>query len=173
MDKPLTAAGRPPPETPCVRPADLNEPSEARAVLDLLDAYARDPMGDRTGLPPSTRERLIPALKGFRGGLVLLAWQGRRPVGVCVCFPGLSTFRAAPVINIHDLAVLPDARRLGVASRLLRAVEDEARRRGCCKLTLEVREDNRAARTLYARAGYGTGVSGGDPVQYLFLEKRL
>lgn len=143
------------------------------AVVDLLDAYARDPLGAGTALSVSIRQRLIEGLRAFPGALILLAWQRDRPVGLAVCFPSFSTFRAAPVLNIHDLAVMPSARRLGVATRLLAAVEDEARSRGCCKVTLEVRDDNGPARLLYERAGYGAACSGGERVQYLFLEKRL
>jgi len=106
------------------------------------------------------------------GRLVLLAFEGDRPVGVAVCFPGFSTFQARPLINIHDLAVLPGSRGRGVGRALLGAVEDEAHRRGCCKLTLEVRQDNPAAR-LYRALGYGAASAGGAPAQYLFMEKRL
>jgi GNAT superfamily N-acetyltransferase len=56
---------------------------------------------------------------------------------------------------------------------LLRAVEAEARARGYCKITLEVRADNGAAMALYRRLGYGAGVSAGDAAQYLFMERRL
>lgn len=156
-----------------VRRADLAESRDAAAVLDLLNAYSGDPMGDGRGLPPETREALLPALARFPGALVLLAWLGTRPVGLAVCFTGFSTFRARTILNVHDLAVLPDLRGLGIGSRLLEAVEREARERGCCKVTLEVREDNAPARGLYARRGYGAGASGGRAVQYLFLEKRL
>jgi ribosomal protein S18 acetylase RimI-like enzyme len=103
----------------------------------------------------------------------MLAWSREQAIGVAVCFTGFSTFRAAPLINIHDLAVLPNLRRRGVGARLIAAVEAEARRRGCCKVTLEVRDDNVAAMRLYRRAGFGPGSSGGSPAQYLFLEKRV
>jgi ribosomal protein S18 acetylase RimI-like enzyme len=156
-----------------VRPADLSDPSDAAAVVALLDAYARDPMGDAQGLPQAAQEALIPGLRAFPGCLVLLAGRGTDAVGLAVCFPGFSTFRARPILNIHDLAVLPAHRGQGVGTMLLAAVEAEARRRGCCKLTLEVRGDNPPARSLYARCGFGPGSSAGEPVQSLFLEKRL
>ena len=107
------------------------------------------------------------------GHLVLLAFAGQHAVGLAICFQGFSTFRARPLLNIHDLAVLPDHRRRGVATALLAAVEAQALRRGCCKLTLEVREDNPAAESLYRRLGFGAGSAGGRPAQYRFLEKRL
>lgn len=161
------------PPTIEVRPADLDSPVEAAAVLDLLDAYAADPMGDGQDLPAETRGRLIPALRQVPGALVLLAWAGERPLGLAIGFPGFSTFRARPLLNVHDLAVLPGHRGRGIGAALLAAVEAEARHRGCCKLTLEVREDNPVARGLYRKSGFRAGKSGQQEVQFLFLEKRL
>lgn len=155
-----------------VREADLGRPADADALVGLIDAYARDSMGGGVPLTPAVRGRLVPALREVPGRLVLLAFEGERAVGVAVCFQGFSTFQARPLINIHDLAVLPSARGRGVGRALLGAVEDEARRRGCCKLTLEVRQDNPAA-GLYRALGFGAGSAGGAPAQYLFLEKRL
>ena len=156
-----------------IRPADLDCPEEAEAVVALLDAYAADPMGSGEPLARDVRNRLVPALRQVPGHLVLLAFARQHAVGLAVCFQGFSTFRARPLLNIHDLAVLPDHRRRGVATALLAAVEAQALRRGCCKLTLEVREDNPAAESLYRRLGFGAGSSGGKPAQYRFLEKRL
>jgi ribosomal protein S18 acetylase RimI-like enzyme len=54
------------------------------------------------------------------------------------------------------MAVEPDARRLGIAARLLEAAEDAARRRALPVMALMVTEENAAARELYAQAGYTT-----------------
>ena len=54
------------------------------------------------------------------------------------------------------MAVEPDARRQGVAKRLLAAAEDAARVRGLPFMALMVTEENAAARELYAQAGYAT-----------------
>jgi ribosomal protein S18 acetylase RimI-like enzyme len=156
-----------------IRPADLGRTADAAAVLALLDAYAADPMGDGRALSVETRACLIPALRRVPGNLVLLAVAGTEPVGVAVCFTGFSTFRARALLNVHDLVVLPAWRRQGIGKRLLRAVEEEATARGHCKVTLEVRGDNAAALALYRGLGFGAGRSGGEPAQYLFLEKRL
>lgn len=48
-----------------------------------------------------------------------------------------------------------------------------ARQLGCCKLTLEVREDNERARSLYKSVGFGDFAPGADPTPTFFLEKRL
>jgi GNAT superfamily N-acetyltransferase len=55
-----------------------------------------------------------------------LAFQGEQPVAVAVCFIGLSTFAAKPLVNIHDCMVLPVFRRKGVGRRLLEAVRSQS-----------------------------------------------
>jgi len=156
-----------------IRRADLGDPGDAAAVVSLLDSYAADPMGGGTPLPAATRASLAPALRDFPGATVLLAWVAAVPVGVAVCFTGFSTFRARALTNVHDLAVDPAWRGRGIGTRLLEAVVALARERGHCKVTLEVREDNAGAMTLYRRLGFGPGESAGQRVQYLFLEQRL
>ena len=54
------------------------------------------------------------------------------------------------------MAVEPSLQRRGVGKALLRAAEDEARRRGLPYMALMVTDDNAAALTLYERAGYVT-----------------
>jgi len=95
------------------------------------------------------------------------------PLGVAVCFIGYSTFAARPLLNLHDLAVVPNARGAGVGRALLAAVEAQARARGCVKLTLEVREDNARARRLYQHVGFADYAGGAVPTRTLFLERKL
>ncbi len=96
-----------------------------------------------------------------------------RPVGAAICFVGFSTFAARPVLNIHDLAVLPELRGAGIGTSLLEAASARARELDCCKLTLEVRKDNEGALALYRRFGFGHFAAGASPTPTLFLEKRL
>ena len=70
------------------------------------------------------------------------------------CFEGYSTFKARPLLNIHDIVVHPDYRGAGVGQALLGAAHDLARTRGCCKLTLEVLSGNALAMRSYARHGF-------------------
>jgi len=156
-----------------VAEADLTNPDHARGLVEILDCYARDPMGGARPLPQPVRERLVPGLAAQANALVLLAFARGGPVGAAVCFRGFSTFAARPLLNIHDLAVLPEFRSLGIGRALLEAAEARARQLGCCKLTLEVREDNERARCLYKSVGFGDFAPGAEPTPTLFLEKRL
>jgi len=154
-----------------IREADLSDRRDADGIVAVLDSYAVDPIGGGQALAPDVRERVVPALRDHPTSLVLLAFVADEPVGVAVCFFGLSTFRARPLLNIHDLAVLPQHRGQGVGRALLRAAEEHARRKGCCRLTLEVRDDN-AARALYRRVGFEDSMPGSS-VPTRFLVKPL
>lgn len=149
--------------------ADLDDPRHARAVVELIAAYARDPMGLGRDLDAGVRAALLDGLRAHPTTMVVLAFDADRPVGIAVCFVGFSTFAARPLVNIHDLAVLPDARGRGVGRRLLEHVEARARARGCCKITLEVLDRNEPALRLYRAFGFG-GDGGG---MTRFLQKRL
>jgi GNAT superfamily N-acetyltransferase len=137
-----------------IRSADLTSPRDAESITFLLNAYATEPVGGGKPLPRDVRERLVPALREIPRALVLLAFADDAAVGITVCFMGFSTFKARPLLNIHDLAVLPQYRRRGVARLLLQAAEDYARRHGCCRLTLEVLESNSGAEALYREFGF-------------------
>jgi ribosomal protein S18 acetylase RimI-like enzyme len=50
--------------------------------------------------------------------------------------------------------VLPAFRRKGGGRRLLESVEGKARELGCCKLTLEVMDNNDRALRAYEAAGF-------------------
>jgi ribosomal protein S18 acetylase RimI-like enzyme len=153
--------------------ADLNDSQHQTAIVQLINAYARDPMGDGRDLPATVRDRLIPGLRQHPAALVLLAFDDATPVGVAVCFVGFSTFLARPLLNIHDLAVVPEHRGRGIGRLLLEGVEAKGRELGCCKLTLEVREDNHRAQRLYQRFGFGATSSELGRVRNWFLQKGL
>jgi ribosomal protein S18 acetylase RimI-like enzyme len=153
--------------------ADYANPAHAAAVLDLLDAYAQDPMGGSAPLAPDVRARLVPALAGNSHALSLLAYAGGEPVGLANCFEGFSTFAARPLLNIHDVFVAPAYRGQGVVQALLAGVEAIAVQRGCCKLTLEVLQANRRAQAAYRRAGFGDHPAGPPQGAALFWQKKL
>ncbi len=156
---------------------NLGSPADTAALVDVLDTYARDPMGGGKPLTGEVCARLVPDLRArvlSGNAVVLLARNEGRPVGVAVCFTSYSTFSARPVLNVHDLAVIPEVRGQGVGRALLSAIEAAALTRRCGKVTLEVREDNARARQLYERIGFAdSALGGGARVRMFFLEKNL
>jgi len=137
-----------------IRTADYTNPTDREALLTLLDAYARDPMGGNQPLPDEVKARLCDALAAFNGARSWLAWQGKRPVGLLNAFLGFSTFKATPLLNIHDLVVDSAWRGQGIGRALLAQAQQEAERLGCCKLTLEVLSGNQRAQRVYAFFGF-------------------
>jgi ribosomal protein S18 acetylase RimI-like enzyme len=156
-----------------IREADFDDASHCRGLLDVLDSYAAEPNGGGVPLSSEVRERLIPALRELPSALVLLAFSGGALVGIASCFFGFSTFHARPLLNVHDLAVLPAHRGHGIGRALLAAVEERAIARGCCKLTLEVLEHNHRARALYHARGFRDFELAGKTYPTLFLSKSL
>jgi ribosomal protein S18 acetylase RimI-like enzyme len=154
--------------------ADLNSACHAEGILAVLDSYAREPIGGGTPLAADVRARLIDGLRRHPTTNILIAENdGLLTLGVAVCFLGFSTFAARPLLNLHDLAVLPQYRGNGIGTALLAAVERSAREIGCCKVTLEVRADNPGARSLYSRSGFEDFAPSHQPVETIFLEKKL
>lgn len=155
-----------------IQEVDFTNPAHCAGIVDVLESYAADPVGGGESLSPEVRERLPVALQDYPTALVLLAFADQRPVGIAVCFFGFSTFQARDLLNIHDLAVLPEYRGKGIGRALLEAVEVRALRRGCCKLTLEVKNDNQWARRLYESFGFADFVLG-NSTHTRFLGKSL
>jgi GNAT superfamily N-acetyltransferase len=153
--------------------ADYRDPRDAADVVALLDAYARDPMGGGAPLRDEVKARLVGDLAANPHAFSLLARIDDTAVGLANCFMGYSTFAAAPLVNIHDFAVLPGHRGAGIGKALIAAIEGEALKRGACKVTLEVLSGNEPAKALYAACGYGDYQLDPEAGRALFWQKRL
>jgi len=152
--------------------ADLSRHEHQDATLRLLNAYAMDSMGDGKPLSEDVERAVIPGLRQHPTTLVFLAIADE-PVGLAICFRGFSTFAARPLINISDYYVLPAHRGTGIGRLLLQAIERRARQLGCCRLTLEVQENNWRARRVYGAAGFAQAVYVPEAGGSLFLSKHL
>jgi ribosomal-protein-alanine N-acetyltransferase len=85
------------------------------------------------------------------------AERGRVPGGVAPEVVGyVVALVVGPESEIADLAVAPDARRQGIGRALLAGVLAELRAAAVRTVYLEVRESNRAARTLYEAYGFAS-----------------
>ena len=137
--------------------ADYADPQHMQALLDLLDGYARDPMGGAEPLSDFAKTHLPQALAARPHLFSVLAFDpaaGGLPVGLINCVEGFSTFACQPLVNVHDVVVAASHRGRGVGEQMLVLVEQLARARGACKLTLEVLEGNAPAQKLYRRLGF-------------------
>jgi GNAT superfamily N-acetyltransferase len=156
-----------------IRLADLDRIVDQRAIEAMLAAYAIEPSGNGEPLPGSVMAALIPGLQELPTSRVFLAWDGATPVGMGICFLGYSTFMGKKTLNIHDLVVIASHRGQGIGGRLLAAIESQAGQWGVGKITMEVLEHNRPARSLYHRAGFSQVQGGPGFGGTLFYQKKI
>ncbi|MBQ9413904.1 MAG: ribosomal protein S18-alanine N-acetyltransferase [Clostridia bacterium] len=138
-----------------------------RRTRDALSAALRDWISPVRIVPMEARH--LPALAAIEAACFAHPWSeqaladeltnntarflvAETPDGDVLGYLGL--FSVAGEGMIGNLAVAPDHRRQGVASRLLDAADDVAAREGLSRLTLEVRPSNTAAVALYEHHGF-------------------
>ena len=153
--------------------ADLDRPDHGRTLVRLFASYVTEITGHDRPPTAEVQRDLLSGLRSHPTTLAFIAYAGEAPVGLAICFRGFSTFAARPIINIHDLAVMPGHRGKGIGRRLLETIAAKGRALGCCKLTLEVQENNAQAMRVYAAAGFAQAVYQSDDGGSLFLTKPL
>ncbi len=153
--------------------ADYADPAHREALLTLLDAYAKDPAGGGAPLAEFVRQNLVDELARRPTAFSVLAFDGARPVGLINCFEGFSTFACKPLVNVHDVVVLESHRGQRITQRMLAKVEEVARQRGACKLTLEVLSGNARAMKAYEREGFAGYQLDPDFGTATFMHKKL
>ena len=153
--------------------ADYTDPRHRSAIPYLLNSYAKNLLGFRKEIKGHVLDTLVPGLERMQNAIVLLARIDKDYVGMTICFLGFSTFHAKPLINIHDFMVLKDFRGQGIGGAFLREIETIARDMGCCKITLEVQENNTTARKLYRRNGFKDSFLAREAGDQLFMTKNV
>ena len=121
-----------------IRPAEL-EDIQVMSALETecfgMDAWSEDALRSELEEMPTTRD-------------VLVAELGHEVVGYAVLRVVGTTG------DVQRIAVRPDVRRRGIARRLLAALLERGRQRGCEEMLLEVAVGNEPAINLYESAGF-------------------
>jgi ribosomal protein S18 acetylase RimI-like enzyme len=152
---------------------DLRQSAHRDALIKLLDAYAQDPMGGGEPLAAEVKARLCDDMAVRPTVASFIAWLDQAPVGLVNCVEGFSTFKSQPLMNIHDLVVLPGHRGMGIGQALMQAAQTHAQARGCCKLTLEVLTGNERALRSYEQFGFEPYTLDPAAGQASFMQKWL
>lgn len=156
-----------------VRQIDYNNQQEGKDLVFLMDIYSRDPMGDNTPLDEMVKNSLAESLSKIPHAFSVIAYVDNKPAGLTNCFECFSTFKAKPLINIHDVIVTEEFRGLKLSLKMLETVEKIAKERGCCKITLEVLEGNKIAQNAYQKFGFGAYVLDPKMGKAMFWQKNL
>jgi ribosomal protein S18 acetylase RimI-like enzyme len=127
-------------------------PAQVERIAPLFDAYRRF-----YGLAPDpdlARRYLAARLERGESVVLLAQRTDGEAVGFVQLYPTFSSLRAAPVFVLHDLFVVPGARRHGVARQLMEAAVATAREAGAVALSLQTARTNMAAQRLYESLGW-------------------
>lgn len=135
-------------------PINLSDEIHCAQLLRLLDAYMQDEMGNGAPMDSELAPKIIDGLKNYAGYLGFFAVVDDNYAALANCNQNFSTFKAQPLINIHDFIVHPDFRGRGVGKFLLDSMAEYGRKHGFCRINLEVRHDNIKAQKLYQKTGY-------------------
>jgi GNAT superfamily N-acetyltransferase len=102
----------------------------------------------------ATEEQLVDVLFGEKPvAEVLLAFEGKSPVGFAVFFHNFSTWLGRPGLYLEDLFVKPEARGKGYGHALLVELARIARDSGCGRMEWAVLDWNDPAIQFYRKLG--------------------
>jgi len=153
--------------------ANYLDTKHAKDIGYLLDCYAKDPMGGGKALPKDIKNNIAFELSKLPNSFSIICYIDNKPAGLITYFENFSTFKCKPLISIHDIIVLKEFRNLGLSQMMLAKVEDEAKKRNCCKITLEVLEGNTVAQNSYKKFGFKGYELDPKMGKALFWEKEL
>jgi len=136
--------------------ADLEAVLALEHELFPEDAWTPQMFTEEIGQHPDSRLYLVaerPAVREREGRSPLSPAPGLAGYAGMMFIPG-GPRSAGNTADVLTIAVACDSWGQGIGSALLGTLIDEARRRGCAEVFLEVREDNPRARGLYLRRGF-------------------
>ena len=132
-----------------IRPASVEDVSIILELIRDLATYERAP--DQV---IATEEQLVDVLFGERPAAeVLLAFEGKSPVGFALFFHNFSTWLGRPGLYLEDLFVKPEKRGKGYGRALLVELAKIARDRGCGRMEWAVLDWNEPAIKFYHALG--------------------
>src|SRR5881396_1960743 len=137
------------PENFDIRSASVEDVPIILQLIRDLATYERAPHE-----VTATEEQLIDVLFGQRPSAeVLLAFEGKSPVGFAVFFHNFSTWLGRPGLYLEDLFVRPEERGKGYGRALLERLAQIAKERGCGRMEWAVLDWNDPAIQFYRKLG--------------------
>jgi len=132
----------------------LSDTGDRDALRRLLNEFATSESGGGQPMHDDVLAQLPDQLAACPTYIGLLAKDGDTALGLLNAFWSVSSFKARPLINIHDITVTAGAQSLGIGRQMMTELERIGRQMQCCKITLEVLDGNIRASALYQRLGY-------------------
>lgn len=138
-----------------IRPARERDCEFITGLVPSLLEFGSPAWDDASAFAPGFREVLAGAVRAQGPQSTVLVAEGAdgTPLGFISLRAGKDVVGAARG-HVADLAVIADARRMGVGTALMTASEAWARERGLPALSLDVWSTNKPALAFYRRLGY-------------------
>jgi GNAT superfamily N-acetyltransferase len=134
--------------SPSVREAGLSDLAPLSALFDQYRRFQGQP-ADLAAARAFLQSRLANG-----ESIIFMAESQGQAIGFAQLFPSFSSVSLKRVFILNDLFVSEQARRSGVASRLLRALETHAWSKDAARVTLNVARQNPSAQALYEARGW-------------------
>lgn len=126
--------------------------SDVPTILRLIEGLAE--YEKKSDLMVATEQDFYNALFGEKPcAEALIAYHDGQAVGLAFFFTTFSTFKGKPGLYLEDLFVIPEARSMGVGSRLLAKLAEVATSRNYDRLSWAVLDWNAPAIEFYERIG--------------------
>ena len=146
------------------------EPPDSDAARHCLAAYFTE-LASRfeTGFDPARSNSATEAEMTPPAGYFFVAWMNARPAGC-----GALKRNARGIGEVKRMWTAPEARGLGIARRVLQAIESKARELKLKRLRLETNRTLVEAQSLYRQSGYQEVERfNQEPYAHHWFEKRL
>jgi ribosomal protein S18 acetylase RimI-like enzyme len=120
-------------------------------LVPLFDAYRQ--FYRQPSEPERARQFLLDRFERNQS-VIFLAFDSAGAIGFTQLYPSFSSGAMARIFVLNDLFVIPEARRRGVGSALLRTAAEYGRRVRALRLTLSTEVTNVAAQAAYEALGW-------------------
>jgi GNAT superfamily N-acetyltransferase len=132
-----------------VRRADLNELSQLAMLFDKYRQFYK-----QTPNLEGARAFIEDRIKANESAIFIVMDSSGRSVGFTQLFPMFSSVRMRSIWVLNDLFVLEEARKMGVAQKLIKAAEVWGQSQGAVGLELATARDNKTAKSVYDAMGW-------------------
>lgn len=125
--------------------------ADIEALIQLFNGYRQ--FYGRPSDAPAVREFLL-ARFNHGESILFIAHEDNTPVGFTQLYPSFSSVSLARVFVLNDLFVHEQARRKGVASKLIAAATEFSKSLGAVRISLSTATTNQHAQALYQSTGW-------------------
>ena len=138
-------------QTECIHTRQASV-ADIALLAPLFDAY-RVFYGKSSDLAVA-RSFLLERFQHNQSVLFIALRSNGEALGFTQLYPSFSSVSVARTFILNDLYVVPEARRSGVAAKLLEAAANYGRTHGAIRLSLSTAIDNEMAQALYVSQGW-------------------